>query len=690
LEGPSFKAAFDGWQQFNQRVMDYLVDSGGLSRQAADAILELNQSYIPLKRVLDQVTFTSTGGRRLANLSSPVKRIKGSGRSIQDPIRATIENVAAMISFADKTRVGKALVDLSNRQGAGKWIERLPAPIEAKRFSLTDMEKALTDAGVDLSKADMNQVLTVYSNAGLYRGRDNIVSFYRNGKREFYEVDPVLYRTLKAMDDVTLPPMVDFFLGRPARTIRLGATGLNARFGLITNPIRDAFTFALQSEYASGAPSLIAKGLARRFARGDNMRQLWQRSGADMSQFLGLDRKSMRHAVGEVLASTAERKALNVISHPIEALREVFSFTEAAPRLAEFEAAYRRGESLWGKESPQALIMGNLASSDVTVNFRRAGSYGKVINQMIPFWNAAVQGTSKFYRFTKEHPLKAGIRGIGYLTIPSVLLWDLNKDKDWYRDAQPWQRYGFYNFEVGVNADGSPRVVRLPKPFDWNAFATAPEMVLDYWYNRDPAVITDGLGYMIEQMIPVGLDRLPPLVSIPYQVHSNYDQFRDAPIDPYWETKYKSPEERYSAWTSESAKWLGRQVGVSPRKIDFVISQSTGGLGSDIIAATEKTTGVDRQQRDIPANMPIVGRLFARTNTPEDRHKKMEYERAEVRNQVKTLIREGKPREAKIAIGRWNRKNPDYLLESFEALDFAEKQAEFRRQKQAAKTGDNR
>jgi hypothetical protein len=88
--------------------------------------------------------------------------------------------------------------------------------------------------------------------------------------------------------------------------------------------------------------------------------------------------------------------------------------------------------------------------------------------------------------------------------------------------------------------------------------------------------------------------------------------------------------------------------------------------------------------------MPIVGRLFARTNTPEDRHKKMEYERAEVRNQVKTLIREGKPREAKIAIGRWNRKNPDYLLESFEALDFAEKQAEFRRQKQAAKTGDNR
>lgn len=659
----AYKQTHKDLTAFENGVMDYLVESGGMSKDAAQIIMDLNPSHIPLKRVIDN-SFTGTGGKKVVDIASPIKRLKGSGLPIQNPFESIIENTTAIINFADKVRVGKALIELSEKGGAGKWIEKIPAPIEAKKVSLESMKKQLKDAGVDLSKANMDEVLTVYSNAGLYRGRDNIVSFWRDGKREFYQVDERLYGTLKAMDDLHLPPIADFFFGRPARAIRLGATGLNAGFGLITNPLRDAFTFGLQTEYTSGMPGLIGKHLVKKvFKPNDNMNQLFRRSGADMSQFLGMDRKNLKMAISEATATTATRQAWNVVNHPIEAMKSVFSITEAAPRLAEFEGAYRAGEKLYGKGSPQAQIMANLAASDVTVNFRRAGAYGKFINQIIPFWNAQVQGVGKFGRFARDHPTKAMAKAAATLTIPTVGIWMLNKDEEWYRNSPPWMRYGFWNIPVGKNKDGSPAIVRIPRPFEWGiAFSGTPEMVLDYWYSKDPAVIKDGLSYMAEQTIPIGPNHIPPTIKIPIETWSNYDFFRERAIVPYYEGKYKEPEDQFSPYTTESAKFIGRQFGMSPRKIDHIVSSATGGLGRDITKATEKMLGFGKPETDHPANMPVIGRLFARTRTSEKIAQGRYYDRNDKLQRIKNKIRSGKHDEAKKMIAEWNRLNAGKMV----------------------------
>lgn len=670
LENKTFKKVFEDVGKFQDNVLEYGVSAGVLTKKAAETIRALNSEYIPLKRVFDeQVSGARTGGKNLSDLSSPLKRIKGSGRRIQDPLRSIIENTTSMIAIADKTRVGRALVELSETQGAGRFIEKVPAPVKAQSATLESMKKQLEDAGVDIAEADMSQVLTMYSNAGIPQGRTNVVSFVREGKREFFEVDKRLYGTLKALDDLNLPPVVDFFLGRPARAIRLGATGLNAGFGLITNPIRDAFTFGLQTEFTSGQPGLIAKGLVNRVQPTGKMNLLFKRSGADMAQFLGMDKRSMKRAMNEVLASDAKKKALNVVSHPIEAMKDLFSITEAGPRLAEFEAAFKAGEKKFGKGSSEASLIANLASSDVTINFRRAGAYGKYINQIIPFWNAQVQGLSKFARFAKENPIKAGVKGIATLTIPTIGIWMLNKDKEWYREMPAWQRYGFWNIESGVNEDGSPRIVRIPKPFEWgNVFAVAPEISMDYWYSKDKSIANDGLKYMAEQTLPIGPDFIPPSMKIPIELWANYDFFRERPIDPFFEVKNKDPEDRFSAYTTETAKFMGKQFGVSPRKIDHVVSSSTGGLGRDVIKAGEKVVGLAPVTGKNAANIPVLGRLFQRTQTPEKREQRIGFEKRDKEKEVRRLIVKGNIAKAKETAEIWDRNHPTAKIKRFRVL----------------------
>ncbi|MDF1545758.1 MAG: hypothetical protein P1R58_11720 [bacterium] len=665
LKSPEFENFADGITQFENSIVDYLVESGGMSREVADVMMNLNQSHIPLKRAVEG-SFVS-GRRKMADLNSPIKRLKGSGLPIKNPLESVIENTAAIINFADKARVGRALINLAeSKEGAGKWVEKIPAPQQAAKFSLEQMKKQLEDAGVDLSTADMEQVLTVYSNAGVFKGRDNIVSFFEDGEREFYQIHPLIYRSFKALDQLNLNVAVEWLAAKPARAVRLGATGLNAGFGLITNPLRDAVVFGLQTEFSSGSPHLVLEGLAHRFTPNDKMYLLYRRSGADLSQFLGMDKRQMQKAVREVVASDKLSKAQNVVLHPLEGLKEVFSVTESGPRLAEFEAAYKKAEAKYGKGSSQALVIAANASSEVTTNFRKSGLYSRFLNQILPFYNPATQGLTRFYRFAKEHPAKAGIKGLIYLTFPTLGIWAMNRDEEWYKDLDPWQRYGFWNIRTGDNPDGSPKIMRIPRPFEWGStFAVAPEIAIDYWYNKDPKILTEGIKEIYDQTSPVGLDDMPVLLKAGVEWSSNYDYWRDRPIDPYFEKKLKDPKDRFSPYTTETAKELGAMFNLSPRKIEHSIGSLTGGLGLDLIRAGEQAFDLRKEEGGHPASLPVVGRLYQRTETPEHKAKSESFQIQERVGKINKDLEMGQTDEAKEKLDEWNRLNPNNQIEYY-------------------------
>jgi len=655
LETPVFKKALKDVTDFQDRTLEYLKEAGGLSDDAVKIIHQMNPIYIPLKRVFEADKGAFLQGKKLADVSIPIKRIKGSGRQVKNPLHSIIENTAQIIQTADKIRVGKSLVELAEkREGAGKWVEKVPTPKQFHKTTLKTIEKQLRESGVDLTEADLGQVITFFSNAPKYLGKDNIVSFWRKGKREFYEIDPALYRSLSAMDAIQLKGYMKI-LGIQARGVRLGATGLRPGFSLITNPIRDAFGFAMQTEFSRGTPELIGKGLYRKLRTGDPMHQLFKQSGTDFSQYLGIDRRQLKNAVDEVLANNKKRMALNVVKHPIEGLKAAFSVTEAAPRLAEFEAAYKKGGELYGKESADARILASIAASDVTVNFGRMGSAVSSLNQLIPFFNAGIQGISRFNRYMMAHPVKGSLKGIAVITTPTIVLWNMNKDEQWYKEMPNWLKYGFWNIHLGTNKDGSPLILRIPRPFEWGiAFGSAPEAALNYFYDKDKEALKEASKQMIEYVNPIDL---PTSLKIPIEVWANYDFFRDRNIDPFFEIKYKEPEDRFSPYTTETAKVIGKTFGLSPRMIDHIIGSSTGGLGIDVTKAVE---GVGKPSTiKTPADYPVVGRLFVRTETPEKRKKNLKYLRQEEKGKIKRLLKANKKKEAFRLIKNWNNKYPE-------------------------------
>ena len=605
-EYEQFSKDFTDWSNY---VIDYLVDAGGLSKEAATRMREVNPFYIPLKRSFEAGSFTSPRGKGFTDLPSPIKRIKGSGREIINPLESMIAQTEQIISVADKARVARALADLADKvEGAGKWIEKVPAPMEAKIVELENLKKQIENAGGDLSGADLDAMITLFSQGKGYFGKDNIVSIYRNGKREYFQLHPYLYDAMKGLDKVTLPWFLDYTFGKATRMVRLGATGIRAGFSLITNPIRDAQTFMLQSEHAGVRPDKIAKAILEELRGKSEYAREFRRAGGEMAQPLGLDRKMLQNTVNEILADDVKSKTMNIVKHPIEALREVLSFSEAGARLAEFEAVMNKYKSKFEeakasgdlvelkKLQEDATIEASNADSEVTVNFKRAGSYSAVLNQIIPFFNPAIQGVSRMGRTIWEHPVRSGLRATALMTAPTLALWAINKDEEWYRNLPAWERYAFWHFKVGDT------IVRLPKPFEWGyIFAGIPEGVANSIYQENPEYVGEAISEAVKNLSP---DFTPALVKPAAEVYFNWDMFRERPIVSRSQEGLL-PEQQFTPYTSGLAKEAGQILGVSPSKIDHLLSGYSGGLATDILNALPK-------EIKEPADILVVGRLFTR------------------------------------------------------------------------------
>jgi hypothetical protein len=260
------------------------------------------------------------------------------------------------------------------------------------------------------------------------------------------------------------------------------------------------------------------------------------------------------------------------------------------------------------------------------------------------------------------YPVKAVVRAVSGITVPTIILWLLNKDEDWYKNLEPWQKYGYFNIPIGRKPDGSPReIVRIPRSFEWGwAFGAATEMALEYFQYKDPEMIDRFLKQGAEQFIPLPPFKTPISLQIPLELAANYDFFHNRPIDPYWEVEYKDPEDRFSGYTTETAKAVGRFLNVSPRKAEHFLEASTGGLGMDMLQAVENLSRPRKIEQG--ADLPIVGRLFQRQRTKEERQKSLDYERKMMKKKINDLYESGQKEKAREKQRIWNQRHPEQRI----------------------------
>lgn len=634
---------------WNEGALKYLADAGGISPEALTRITALNQAYIPFFRVFSEAQRGfSDGGRRIGDTPNAVKSIKGSERQIVNPLESMMQHANQIISVADKVRVANSLVGMAERGDFTQFVRKVPPDKVPVEFDIERVRKQLEDAGVSVPE-EVDAALTIWRNSPRKPTGQNIVSFVRDGKTQHYELHPELYRAVQALDYQRIHPLLDTMFGKAARTIRLGATGIRAGFTLITNPVRDFSTMLLQSR---GNPVRAAmqwgKHMAKQIGLKDSeIKELWKSTGGEMSQPLGLDRRTLQTAVDEVMANSAGRQAMNVLKHPVETVRRLLSFTEAAPRLAEFEMTLREmGWKPGTPVTPDMAVEAALRAAEVTVNFRRAGSWGRTVNQMVAFFNPAVQGLSKFGRSHQENPVGSVARGIGFITMPALANWWMNKDDQEWRNLPNWVKYGFLNFKI------MDEWVRIPMPFDWwYAYGAIPLASMEAINEKEPLKLQLAMKEILEQVIP---PVLPSVLVPPLEVAMNKSFFTDRPVVPEAQKRLLPPEQALPS-TSETAKKVAEilsvgGVEVSPIHIDHIMSGETGGLWRDIVSTSERLAGVSPQRESLePADIPIAGRLFIRDNASaviDEFYTELEHVRQK-RATWKKLLSEGSSRAGK-------------------------------------------
>lgn len=610
LGTPRFQRAADLVYEWNAGVLTYLRQADPSMAPVIDRVLEGSYDYIPLLRVFEETTPAEVKRFVATGRPGPFRRMVGSGRRIRDPFQTMIEQMEQRIKLAHQRIIVNSLLKWKDLPGIGDLIENVDRQMVPATRAIGDVKQQLIDAGVDLSDADLSKTLTFFTPARTYRGPEPIITIYGpDQKIHWYQIDNRLFDMLHRNDVPRLHWAADFLFSKPARAFRLATTGYRATFAFARNPVKD-FQTLLYNTHSHRNPMWLAQQWCKyqaqglqKVARGEDVdpyQELFYNLGLDMAQPLGIDTPASRRAVNRLF----QGRTVRMVRHPIDFMRETFQVPEAASRITELRAVaddvnWKPGEPI----TMDQMVAMMMAARRVTTDFAAAGRFVKQANQIVPFMNANIQGPTQFLRTGKRERWGAVMRGVAYFTIPTLLLWWMNKDKEWYKKMRWRDKWAYWNLEFG------DEILRIPRAHEiGNLYSVLPEAIMDFAYQQDPEAVTESMKHIVETTIP---PVLPQTAKPILEQLANKSFYFDRPIvapsverGPY--------EEQYTPYTTKVSVFLGEQMGWSPQRIDHLLSAYGGGLTMDFINAIGLGAVARKQREKELADIPVVGTFFVR------------------------------------------------------------------------------
>ncbi len=399
-----------------------------------------------------------------------------------------------------------------------------------------------------------------------------------------------------------------------------------------------------------------------------------------MAALVSLDRPYLQTNVEKLSNQTGFMdSAVNTVANPLRALQALSELMERGTRVGEFAKTQKKALKK-GKEPKEAILEGGIGSREVTLDFQRIGAKTRAMNMLIAFFNANVQGTDKALRAFKNNPLRTTARIAAGITLPSVLLYLHNRDDPDWKEILQWQKDLFWLFKVpGVDNDFGPSALfehtkdatwfRIPKPFGLGTiFGSGAERITEFILSKDASAFDELLESVARGVTP----GIMPTAMVPFvEQFANKSTFTDRKIIPRSRERLL-PEYRYSLYTTESAKALGKLVAripglgdtnaASPSIIENYIFAWTGGLGRHVLNTADfflrKSGAVPDpiKPADTLADIPFVRGFIVRFPTAGSESINKFYKASEKQSQfqrsIKALIVEGEIDEAEKLIGR--------------------------------------
>lgn len=519
-----FKAAADIFYKVNDNVISIMEDAEVFSHDLAKTLRTKYRKYCPLLRDFSDTAAADSfigglteGGRGIGNVSVPLKRIniEGSERGVLNPLETILKSYAVMLNRAERNKVALMAVENSRSADLHELIQEVPGTTADPK----------------------NCVFTVLI----------------NGKKKAYKTTQDLYGPIVGYN---LPAAnLAFGVARTAaRMLRTGAT-MSPSF-ILRNVLRDT-VFAGISSKNGFIPIVDTIRGAIALAKDPAMRAEFEAAGVTEYNFYSSQKsriKSLDAMAGETPASAWE------------IIKAVFSRLEATSDF--FESSTRMGEYMKARQKGLSMEEAARAAREVTLDFSRSGRIGEQVNQVVPFFNACLQGGDKMVRLFREDFVGTSQKVFKYIVLPSLLIMAMNWDEDWYKDLDP---------DVKNNYWCLGRNIRIPKPQEAGVlFGSGIEALFQQAADKDKDAVSNFLKAFSSNMMP---SVLPTLILPLIEWSANYSFFKGRPLVG---NKYsRLPDElQYNDYTSELSKGIGSALKVSPMKIDNLVRGYTGTMGA--------------------------------------------------------------------------------------------------------------
>jgi hypothetical protein len=250
------------------------------------------------------------------------------------------------------------------------------------------------------------------------------------------------------------------------------------------------------------------------------------------------------------------------------------------------------------------------ASREVSLDFGKAGTTAHAINQMIAFFNANIRGWDKMISSFREHPIRTSFKVFAGITMPSIILYYLNRDDPRWDEIPQYQKDLFWIIFAG------DKIIRIPKPFELGIlFGSIPERFLEWLDKRDDTLVKEAMMNAIEAGSPGWI----PTAGLPIiEWMTNHSFFTGRQIVPEGKEDV-APQLQYTRWTTSTMKKLGELLGLSPAKMENSLFDITGGLGKyavSIIDAILEGTGLSPTEIEPSktwADMPVIKAFVVRS-----------------------------------------------------------------------------
>ena len=598
---PDFRGISEKLYAWQRRFMqEWLVNTGMITQETADMLWEKYPCYVPFFRRVDN---TGTGVRRgFANQRAPIRRAKGSGLDLYDPVENIIVNMNSMIKTADRNRVAVEIADyVDQTEGSAYLMERVPPDMVKNEVRIgegyetrlkellegnTDDPDALAEAIMNMTSEDLSRWM-VKNNQG-----KDVIWVMRNGQRQYYQVNnPDLLIALNGMGPQQLNGIFRV-TGALSRFLKTTTTGANFVWALGSNVFRDfqsAFQFSEENnffkytrDYVKFAVETARSANPLSGYMGDNYSAYKAAGGGYVSNIS--NPKAMSSILAKVYKQNGKgvRNLLNWVVKGLEAIETLSDVVETAPRLAEFSRVLER------TNDPRQAIR---AADELTTNFKRRGSRSSQVEALIPYFNASVQGLEHLAQSFKSNPKGFAVKQIltSAIIAAFVIAWNrIWGGEDEYEEMSSYNKNNYYLFHIG---DG--KFLKIPKAREMSILESLFERTYERLVGQNDQAFLEFSDYIFDSLVPPGIptpnDPKAPLKDLVLlgsfaEAWANED-YKGAPIVPA-SLEDVEPYMQYNERTSAFAKAIGRMFNLSPMQIDYIMNSNTGLIGDVIIATT--------------------------------------------------------------------------------------------------------